>query len=54
MEGHDEDVSSVGWSTAETTVASGSHNNTVRIWNAETGECLQTLEGHVKDVWSVA
>ena len=25
-----------------------------KIWDANTGQCLQTLEGHIKPVWSVA
>ena len=35
-------------------MASGLHDKTVHIWNAETGECLQTLGGHAKDVSLVA
>ena len=27
-------------------IISGSYDKTVRIWNADTGECVRTLEGH--------
>ena len=27
-------------------IISGSDDKTVRIWNADTGECIRTLEGH--------
>jgi small GTP-binding protein len=29
-------------------------DNTIRLWNAETGECLRTLEGHNGSVYCVA
>jgi hypothetical protein len=35
-------------------VASGSADQTVKIWDASSGDCLQTLEGHSDLVWSVA
>ena len=34
--------------------ASGSSDNTIKLWNATTGECLRTLEGHGDYVRSVA
>ena len=35
-------------------LVSASYNNTVRIWNSETGEHLQTLTGHPDSVRAVA
>ena len=35
-------------------LASASYDNTVKIWDASSGECLQTLEGHSNRVTSVA
>lgn len=34
-------------------VLSGSSSNILRLWNIETGECLQTFSGHTKAVESV-
>ena len=34
--------------------ASGSSDDTIKLWNATTGECLRTLEGHGDYVRSVA
>ena len=36
------------------TIASGSADNTVRLWEAASGRQLRVLEGHRDDVWSVA
>lgn len=35
-------------------LASGSHDQTVRLWNAQTGQCLKTLQGHTNWVQVVA
>ena len=35
-------------------VVSGSWDKTVKVWNVETGELLDTLEGHSDMVTSVA
>ena len=35
-------------------MASGGHDATVRLWDADTGEHLRTLNGHTDEVWSVA
>ena len=35
---------------SSTMIASGSLDNTIKIWNVEEGECTQTLRGHTDDV----
>jgi WD40 repeat protein len=35
-------------------LAAGGEKNTVKIWRVQTGEVLQTLEGHSGDVWHTA
>jgi WD40 repeat protein len=47
-------VISVAFSTDGTKIISGSYDNTIKIWNANTGECIKTLEGHSRSVESVA
>jgi WD40 repeat protein len=54
LEGHSNWVNSVAFSPDSARLASASSDNTVRIWDASSGQCLQTLEGHSGMVNSVA
>eukprot|EP01045_Picozoa_sp_COSAG04_P060876 COSAG04_NODE_30960_length_259_cov_0.987500_1_plen_51_part_01 len=47
-------MSSASFSPDGTKVVSGSFDQTVRIWDAVTGECEQTLEGHSSAVYSAS
>ena len=47
-------VMSVAISNSCKRIVSGSGDETVRIWNSETGEELKTLSGHTSDVLSVS
>ncbi|KAG7424302.1 Vegetative incompatibility protein HET-E-1 [Fusarium oxysporum f. sp. raphani] len=53
LEGHSGWVDSVVFSHDSKKVASASSDKTIRIWNAETGECERVLEGHSSYVHSV-
>ena len=53
FEGHNGSVWSVCFSSDGKKIASGSHDETVRVWHVETGECIKTFEGHNGSVWSV-
>jgi WD40 repeat protein len=47
-------VNSIAFSADSQRLASGSADETVKIWDATTGACIQTLEGHNDWVNSVA
>ena len=54
LAGHDGAVTAVAFSPDGTVVASGSWDETVRLWNASTGEETQKLVGHDRAVTAVA
>ncbi|MFM6270296.1 MAG: WD40 repeat domain-containing protein, partial [Dolichospermum sp.] len=54
LKGHSNWVWSVAYSPDGQTVASGSDDNTIKLWNVNTGNLLQTLKGHSELVSSVA
>jgi WD40 repeat protein len=53
LTGHSDWVWSVAYSPDGQTLASGSWDNTIKLWNVKTGNLLQTLEGHSSWVNSV-
>jgi WD40 repeat protein len=53
LEGHSGSVSSVAFSHDSTRLASASVDTTVKIWDAGSGECLQTL-GIGKDILNIS
>ena len=54
IEGHRASVHSVAWSPDGLRLVSGSSDETLRIWDAATGENLKILEGHGGAVRAVA
>jgi hypothetical protein len=54
LSGHQHNVNSVAWSPDGKRLATGSQDNTAKVWDAETGKELLTLSGHVNGVSSVA
>src|SRR5947209_5060841 len=53
LQGHTSFVSSVAYSPDGKTLASGSYDQTVRLWDVATGKEQATLQGHTDRVWSV-
>lgn len=39
-------ISTIVWHPDQPRFASGSNDGTIKIWDVETGQCLQTLQGH--------
>jgi eukaryotic-like serine/threonine-protein kinase len=52
--GHTAAVQSVAFSPDGNTIATGSDDKTVRLWDAETGSFLHSLTGHLQEVTAVA
>ena len=46
LNGHSNSVMSVAWNNDGTKIASGGGDKTLKIWNAQTGQCVSTLSGH--------
>ncbi|MDZ8228113.1 MAG: WD40 repeat domain-containing protein, partial [Nostoc sp. ChiVER01] len=54
LTGHDNFVWSVSFSPDGKTLASGSDDKTIKLWNLDTGKEIRTLTGHDNFVWSVS
>jgi WD40 repeat protein/serine/threonine protein kinase len=52
--GHTETVNSVSLSVDGKLGLSGSHDQTLRLWELATGRCIRTFEGHTKPVFAVS
>jgi hypothetical protein len=50
--GHSTEIVCLSFNPQGTVVATGSMDNTARLWDVETGECLHTLLGHTAEVTS--
>lgn len=53
LTGHADEVNSVAFSPDGKTLASASDDNTIKLWDAQTGQLKQTLTGHSDHVQSV-
>ncbi len=52
--GHKSWIGRIAWSPEGRILASPLSDGTIRLWDAETGQCLQTLTGHARIVVAVA
>src|SRR5262245_61534422 len=54
LRGHVDYVGRIAWSSDGRLLASPSADQTIRLWDFETGECLRTLFGHTDVAYAVA
>jgi len=54
LEGHEDSVMSIAFDSAGRTLASGSGDDTVKLWDVANGKLLRTFKGHKNGVMSVA
>jgi WD40 repeat protein len=54
LDGHSSGVNSVAFSPDGARIASGSRDDTIKLWDAASGKLLRTFEGHTELVSSVA
>lgn len=52
MQGHTKEVSKCSFNGQSTKILTASNDATARIWDANTGKCLQTLSGHDDEIFS--
>ena len=54
LQGHKDFISRIAWSPDGQSLASGSFDRTLKLWDTDRGELRQTLEGHTLNIHSVA
>jgi WD40 repeat protein len=54
LEGHNDQVICIDWSSDQRYVLSGAKDQTVRLWDLRTWHCLSIFEDHTGAVWSAA
>src|SRR5215471_11377588 len=54
MQGHSDDVMAIAFSADGKTLASGSIDKTVILWDTQTGQIKQRFTKHTRWVWSLA
>jgi WD40 repeat protein len=54
LTGHSSYVFSVAWSPDGHTLASGSDDRTIRLWESQSSESIQIITGHIDPIYSVA
>jgi len=52
--GHDKTITVLAWSPDGRYLASGSKDQTIKVWDASRGQLLQTYTEHADEVWVIA
>ena len=50
MNGHTDEINYIVYCAELSMVITGSNDNTARMWNVATGECVHVLKGHTREV----
>ncbi|AFY34643.1 NB-ARC domain-containing protein [Calothrix sp. PCC 7507] len=51
---HNSEINAPAFAPNNSILASASSDHTIKLWDSNTGKCLQTLEGHRDWVWTLA
>lgn len=51
LEGHEQGVNDVAWSSDSKCLASASDDCTIKMWDVAKGRCVRTLSGHTNYVF---
>ncbi len=54
MQGHTGGVFTLAFAAYDQQLISGSFDQTIRVWDLQTGESVKVLRGHTGGIWSVA
>ena len=54
LEGHSASIAYLAWSPDDTMLATCGNDNVLRVWSSSSGECIQEMSHHSKEVSSVA
>ncbi len=54
LRGHQNRILAIAFSPDGNTLASGSLDRTIKLWNPETHQCRLTLQGHQSWIWDIA
>ena len=54
LTGHQDGVTTISFNSDGTTLASGSGDRHIKLWNSKTGELIKNLRGHTSQINSLA
>jgi WD40 repeat protein len=54
LRGHQDSIRAIAFDASAQYLASGSSDQTISLWDVQTGECLRVLQGHASGVFTLA